>query len=568
MVRMKQIFILVGILIVAVSCSVETKVVMEHGSDEMPRLIVGITVDQMRADYLHRFSPSFSDGGFARLVDGGFTMYDHQYGYAPTYTGPGHASIFTGTTPSVNGIVANNWYVREDGVTVYCASDSTVLGVGVDGIDQDGTMYGSAGKMSPARLVTSTIGDELKLATGLNAKVIGVSLKDRGAILPAGHAADGAYWFYGKDKGHFITSTYYGDELPVWAKSFNEKGEAERLTSLGWDLLKTADVYASCTPDNNPYEGSFTGEIRPTFPYLLDALKEENGGYDVLKGTPGGNTILVDFALSAIEGEDLGKDDVCDMLTMSFSATDYVGHRCGPHAIETMDMYLRLDLELERFFDALDDQVGEGKWTVFLTSDHGGATVPSYGQSIGIPVDYWSHGDMQIRIEENLDQRYGARNWLDNVSNNSIFISEEAYNWADGNANSPLDGAGLQRYISKLALEEAGIIQSIAEVDLATKAAVDPIAERIYAGHMPGVSGDVLLVMKPGWLTYGRTGTTHGSPFAYDTHVPCIFYGAGVRYGSTYARTHIRDIAPTICSIAGLPYPNGTTGKPVSEMFE
>ena len=568
MVRMKQIFFIVGILTMASSCSFETKVVVDTGSDEMPKLLVGITVDQMRADYLHRFSPYFSDGGFARLIDGGYTLYDHQYGYAPTFTGPGHAAIFTGTTPSINGIVANDWYVRKEGATVYCASDATVLGVGMDGVDKDAAIYGTAGKMSPARLLTTTIGDELKLASGLNAKVIGISLKDRGAILPAGHSADGAYWFYGKEKGHFISSTYYGEELPVWAKSFNEKGEAERLTNLGWDLLRSSDVYSSCTPDNNPYEGSFTGEIKPTFPYDLESLKEANGGYDILKGTPGGNTILVDFALAAIEGENLGEDDFCDMLTMSFSATDYVGHRCGPHAIETMDMYIRLDLELERFFDSLDEKVGEGNWTVFLTSDHGGATVPSYGQSIGQPGDYWSHGNMQIRIENDLDKRFGARDWIENISNNSIFISEDAKDWAEFNSNNNIDAAGLQRYISKLALEEDGIIQSFAEVDLATKAAVDPIAERIYAGHLQGVSGDVLLVMKPGWLTYGRTGTTHGSPFAYDTHVPCIFYGAGVNNGSTHSRTHIRDIAPTVCSIIGIPYPNGNTGMPVSEMFE
>jgi predicted AlkP superfamily pyrophosphatase or phosphodiesterase len=565
---MKQLFFIVGILTMATSCNFKTKVVVNRGSDEMPKLLVGITVDQMRSDYLHRFSPYFSDGGFVRLIDGGYTLYDHQYGYAPTYTGPGHAAIFTGTTPSVNGIVANDWYVRKEGATVYCASDATVLGVGMDGVDKDAAIYGLAGKMSPARLLTTTIGDELKLASGLNAKVIGISLKDRGAVLPAGHAADGAYWFYGKEKGHFISSTYYGEELPVWAKSFNEKGEAERLTNLGWDLLRPSDVYSSCTPDNNPYEGSFTGEIKPIFPYDLESLKEANGGYDILKGTPGGNTIIVDFALAAIEGENLGADDVCDMLTMSFSATDYVGHRCGPHAIETMDMYIRLDLELERFFDSLDENVGEGKWTVFLTSDHGGATVPSYGQSIGLPGDYWSHGNMQIRIENELDKRFGPRDWIENISNNSIFISEDAKEWADFNSNNNLDASGLQRYISKLALEEDGIIQSFAEVDLATKAAVDPIAERIYAGHLQGVSGDVLLVMKPGWLTYGLTGTTHGSPFAYDTHVPCIFYGAGVNHGSTHSRTHIRDIAPTVCSILGIPYPNGNTGMPVSEMFE
>ena len=553
---------LTTIIILAVSCNIETKMVLETGfKKSSPKLIIGITIDQMRADYLQRYSSEFSEGGFARLLDDGFVCYDHHYGYAPTYTGPGHASIFTGTTPSIHGVVGNNWYVRENKETVYCASDDTMFGVGVNGVDEDGSQFGTAGKMAPTRMLTSTIADELKLSTGMKAKVIGVSLKDRGAILPAGHSADGAYWFYGGDKGHFITSTYYGEEMAAWAKDFNEKNEAERLTNLGWDLLKSADTYSECWPDNNPYEGAFKGELKATFPYDLNALKEKNGGYDIIKGTPGGNTILVDFALSAIDGEGLGKDEITDMLTVSFSATDYVGHRCGSHAIETMDMYLRLDLEFERFFNELDEKIGKGNWTVFLTADHGGATVPSLAASEGLPTDYWSHGNMQERIEEALISKYGKQEmpWIENVSNNSIFISKSA----SANYNK----AEIQRFVADLALEEEGLLKAIAQVDLASTAAVDQIAERIYAGHQTGVSGDVLLVLKPGWLTYGRTGTSHGSPYDYDTHVPCIFYGNGVNQGSTHSRTYTRDIASTAASILGVSYPNGNTGSPISPLF-
>jgi predicted AlkP superfamily pyrophosphatase or phosphodiesterase len=553
------------IIIFALGCNFETEMVVKTGTDtrgNAPKLMIGITIDQMRSDYLIRYSPHFSKGGFLRIQEDGFTCYDHHFGYAPTYTGPGHASIFTGTTPAIHGIVANDWYVRELKSSVYCTSDDSVFGVGVNGIDEDGTVFGLSGKMSPRRMLTSTIGDELKLSTGMKAKVIGISLKDRGAILPAGHAADGAYWFYGMDKGHFITSTYYGEEMTDWAKEFNKKTEVESLINLGWELLYEPDTYEACWPDNNPYEGPFVGALKATFPYDLSVLKEKNGGFDILKGTPGGNTILVDFALAAIEGEGLGVDDITDMLTVSFSATDYVGHRCGSHAMETMDMYLRLDLELERFFHALDEKVGKGNWTVFVTADHGGATVPSLGASEGLPTGYWSHGNMQERIEQALDLRYGNQesDWIENVSNNSIFISESA--------SSGIDKAMLQRFIADLALEEDGILQSIPLVDLATRAAVDPFAEKIYSGHMQGVSGDVLLVMKPGWLTYGKTGTSHGSPYAYDTHVPCIFYGSGVNYGYTHSPTYIRDIAPTVAALLGAPYPNGTTGAPIYHLLD
>ena len=568
MINMKTFQIFSGVLTATVlagslmSCSIDAKVVVENSSDVAPKLIVGITIDQMRADYLYRFSDHFCDGGFARVIDSGYSCNDHHFGYAPTFTGPGHASIFTGTTPSIHGIIANDWYVRDLLATVYCASDAASTGVGVDGIDLESALYGKAGRMSPVRMISNTIGDELKLATGLKAKVFGVSLKDRGAILPAGHSADGAFWFYGKEKGHFISSTYYVEKLPQWAIDFNVSGEADRLVDLGWDMLLPVDAYSTCTPDNNPFEGAFKGEIRPVFPYDLKKLKEANGGFDILKGTPGGNTIIIDFALATIDGEDLGGDEYCDLLALSFSATDYVGHRCGPHAIETMDMYLRLDLELERFFNALDEKVGKGNWTVFITSDHGAATVPSYGASTGLPTEYWTSGNMKDRIDNSLDDMFGAQTWISNISNNQIFINEVAC------LDSDVSISEVGKTVSRLALEEDAIIMSITEGDLASRAAVDPIASKLFDGHQPGSSGDVAFVLKPGWLTYGRTGSTHGSPFVYDTHVPCLFYGAGVNHGSTFETTLIRDIAPTISAILRIPYPNGTTGSPISDVIK
>ena len=322
--------LLTACLLVA-GCTVQTDVRI-HTQDiqARPKLVVGITVDQMRADYLTRFgawddvdSPAtFGEGGFRRMVEEGFACRDHHFGYAPTYTGPGHASIYTGTTPAVHGIVGNNWYDRAAKESVYCASDTSVRGVSNDGLDGDGSVLGGSGQMSPARLLSTTLGDELKVATGGAAKVFGMSMKDRGAILPAGHAADGAFWFYGKDRGQFISSNHYGDTLPTWLQDFNGEGRAQALMDEGWSKLHPDNVYAQCLPDNNPYEGAFKGELKPTFPYDLNALAEENGGFDVLKGTPGGNTLIVDVALAAVKGAELGQDDVTDLLALSFSATD------------------------------------------------------------------------------------------------------------------------------------------------------------------------------------------------------------------------------------------------------
>ena len=562
-------------LALLLGCSFQTEVLVGHSpSAAKPRLVVGITVDQMRADYLSRFgawedasSPAtFGEGGFRRMVEEGFTCRDHHFGYAPTYTGPGHASIYTGTTPTVHGIVGNDWYDRASGTSVYCASDTSVKGVNGDGVDFEGLILGSSGQMSPHRMLSTTLGDELKMATGGQAKVYGVSMKDRGAILPAGHAADGAFWFYGKDLGHFVSSTYYGDTLPLWLVDLNQSGRAEELMAAGWDRLHDEAVYAQCLPDNNPYEGAFKGELKPTFPYDLQALKAQNGGYDLLKGTPGGNSLIVDFALAAIDGADLGQDDVTDLLALSFSATDYVGHRVGPHAQETMDMYLRLDMELQRLFDALDEKVGEGQWTAFLSADHGGANVPSHAAAVGMPTDYWKPGNLMDAVEATLKERWGTprggQSWILRHSNDQVFLNHPLLD-ARG-----IDRSSMARFVAEQCATDPGLSKAVAACDAPAMAANDPVVARLVRGHRPGHSGDVFLVPQPGWIDYGRTGTTHGSAYPQDTHVPALFLGAGVAHGETHARTYIRDIAPTVAQLMRSPYPNGATGEPIVDVFK
>ena len=562
-------------LALLLGCSFQTEVLVGHSpSAAKPRLVVGITVDQMRADYLSRFgawedasSPAtFGEGGFRRMVEEGFTCRDHHFGYAPTYTGPGHASIYTGTTPTVHGIVGNDWYDRASGASVYCASDTSVKGVNGDGVDFEGLILGSSGQMSPHRMLSTTLGDELKMATGGQAKVYGVSMKDRGAILPAGHAADGAFWFYGKDLGHFVSSTYYGDTLPLWLVDFNQSGRAEELMAAGWDRLHDEAIYAQCLPDNNPYEGAFKGELKPTFPYDLQALKAQNGGYDLLKGTPGGNSLIVDFALAAIDGADLGQDDVTDLLALSFSATDYVGHRVGPHAQETMDMYLRLDMELQRLFDALDEKVGEGQWTAFLSADHGGANVPSHAAAAGMPTDYWKPGNLMDAVEATLKERWGTprggQSWILRHSNDQVFLNHPLLD-ARG-----IDRSTMARFVAEQCATDPGLSKAVAACDAPAMAANDPVLARLVRGHRTGHSGDVFLVPQPGWIDYGRTGTTHGSAYPQDTHVPALFLGAGVAHGETHARTYIRDIAPTVAQLMRSPYPNGATGEPIVDVFK
>ncbi len=522
-----------------------------------PPLVVGITVDQMRADYLYRFWNDFGEGGFKRIVEGGFVCADHHFGYAPTYTGPGHASIFTGTTPAYHGIIANDWYDRASGGSVYCASDTSVRAVGAATPDEP------AGFMSPHRLQVTTLGDELKLATGGQAKVIGMSMKDRGAILPAGHSADGAFWFHGKDEGAFISSTYYYEELPEWAERFNRKSPVDDYMKAGWKRLLNEDAYDESQPDNNPYESPFRGTTRATFPYDFRDLAEANRGYDLLKGSPAGNALLVDFALAAIAGEDLGGDAITDLLAISFSSTDYVGHQFGVHAQETQDVYLRLDRELARLFKALDEQIGAGNWMCWLSADHAGATVPSLGQSVGMPVDYWKPGNMTDAAEAACVAAYGEGPWILQYSNDQFFLDRERI------AAAGLDVEEVAARVRRVAMEDPDVYRAVTRWDLAQIAFTeDPVLSHLQWGLHPTASGEVVVVPKPGWINYGRTGTTHGSPYAYDTHVPCIFYGWGVKPGATYERTHIRDIAPTVSALIHSPLPNAAAGRVIDDLFD
>jgi len=359
---MKQISIFV-IFLLFFSCKAqEVKVNLDENT---PKLVIGIVVDQMRYDYLTRFESKFGEGGFMRMINDGFNCKNHHFNYVPTYTGPGHASVFTGTSPMNHGIISNYWYDKYTDKSVYCASDDSVTAVGVETEKE---------KMSPRRMKTTTVADQLKLHTQNRSKVIGISLKDRGAILPAGHSANAAYWFRGKEDGKFITSTYYNNELPKWVNNFNANTSSYLKT---WNTVLPVNEYSESGSDNNSFEEPFKGKALATFPYDLKELAKENGGYDILKATPFGNEMTTDFAIAAIKNEAMGVDNITDFLTVSYSSTDYVGHQFGVNSVEVEDTYIRLDKDLEKLFSYLDKEVGEGKYTVFLTADHGAVNVPN-----------------------------------------------------------------------------------------------------------------------------------------------------------------------------------------------
>ena len=545
--------LLIGLLTLSMAPTILAK-----GKKTPPRLIVAITVDQMRADYLTRYAHGFGKDGFQRFANQGFRGLDHHFSYAPTYTGPGHASIATGTTPAVHGIIGNNWYSRAEGRKVYCAEDAEAMAVGMPGTDP-----GKKGQMSPGRMRASTWADELKLhfsrPDGRAPIVIGASMKDRGAILPAGHAADAAYWL---NKGDFITSNHYLETLPEWVQEFNTSNALESKLERGWSLRDAPETYTASSVDNTPYESKWKGLDRPTFPYDLAVLAEANGGADIIKGTPMGNDLLVDFGLAAIAAHGLGQDELPDVLALSFSSTDYVGHQFGAHAMETEDTYRRLDDALARLFDALDDRVGKGRWMAFLTADHGAVTVPGLEKSRGLPVDYWNPEPMKARVDSAIARRYGRTDLILTYDNDQFFFDR------------PLVlGAGLD--LDEVARFVAGVAETAPEVqrvltaeDLRVGGFYEGAEANVLRGWSATMSGDAIVMLKPGYLEYGRSGTSHGSPYAYDTHVPFLIMGPGVPKGmDSMVRSNIRDIAPTLSALIGFPRPSGCTGMPMEALF-
>lgn len=519
---------------------------------QSPKLVVGIIVDQMRYDYLTRFWGHYGDGGFKKLINNGFNCKNHHFNYAPTNTGPGHASVYTGTTPATHGIIGNNWYDKTKDTEVYCAGDDNYVSVGTTS---------EAGKMSPHRMLTTTITDQLRLHTQQRGKVIAVALKDRGAILPGGHAANAAYWFEGGDYGKWISSSYYMQQLPEWVERFNASDKIKAYKKT-WDTLKNIEVYMESGSDNNSYEGMFEDETTPTFPHSTPNLLNKEKDFEILKYTPYGNSITADFALEALEREELGADHITDFLAISFSSTDYIGHKYGVNSKEIQDTYLRLDLDLERILNALDAQVGMGQYTVFLTADHGAIHVPAYLGDQKIPAGYLEPETIKKRFEEFLKYKYGTTDIVRNISNSQVFLNHRILD----NLDIGLEVAQKEIGMELLRYENVKQVYTASQMweDEYTKG----IPYILQNGWNQKRSGDILVVHDQGFISYPRMGSTHGSAMIYDTHVPLLFYGRGIKKGDTVERTEIPDIAPTIASLLGIAFPNGTTGMPIKEVLE
>jgi predicted AlkP superfamily pyrophosphatase or phosphodiesterase len=522
-----------------------------QSTQEKPKLIVGIIVDQMRQEYLYKFADRYSEGGFKRMIKEGFMMKNGHYNYIPTYTGPGHASVYTGTTPATHGIIGNTWYVRSLNKSIYCAEDSTVTNVG-------GTP--TNGQISPRNLLTTTITDELRFSTNKRSKVVGLAIKDRGASLPAGHLGD-AYW-YDSENGDFMTSTYYYDSLPKWVQDFNAKKLPDSYLSQTWETLYPIETYKQSIEDNNAFEAPFIGKDTPTFPYILDSLRANNEDYGLIAATPFGNNLTLDFALAAIEGEELGKRGETDFLAISFSSPDYIGHRFGPASKEVEDNYLRLDLEMEKLLNYLDKTYGKGQYLVFLSADHGVADVATYMDSENVPAGNLNLGYISGQLRGYTQQKYGVGDWILNFSNEQIFLNSELAK------EKGVKISDMEEDLAKFLMKFKGIKEVYTSTSMRNTAFTQDRPALLQMGYNHKSSGDLLLILEPGWLTGGARGTSHGTGFSYDTNVPIMFFGWGVKHGSSSRHASITDIAPTLSMMLEIRLPNGSNGTPIHEITD
>ncbi|GAT64011.1 alkaline phosphatase PafA [Paludibacter jiangxiensis] len=518
---------------------------------ERPKLVVGIVVDQMRWDYLYRYYNKYVEGGFKRLLNEGFSCENTMLNYIPSITGVGHASIFTGSVPSIHGIAGNSWVDPVSGKSVYCTDDSTVDAVGVASSPK--------GKMSPRNLMATTITDELRMATNFQSKVVGVSLKDRAAILPAGHNPTAAFWF-DEASEQFITSNYYLQQLPEWVKLFNATKPVEKLIENGWNTLLPINQYTESTPDDSPWEGLLKGAEKPVFPYdLKKAFAQDRSSFEQ---TPFGNTLTLQFARAAVDGYQLGQGGTTDFLTINCASTDHAAHLYGPNSIELEDVYLRLDRDLTSFFIYLDTKVGKGNYLVFLTADHAGANSEGYLAAHKMPTGLLDEG-IAGTLKKRVEKEFGSDKLIARVGTFQVSFNNHLVD------SLQIDREKLKAFVVEFLKRQEGILYVADQDKLAVSSIPEPIKTMAINGYNPQRSGSVVFIPQAGWTPSSYTkGANHSLWNPYDTHIPLLFMGWKIKHGALNRRVNITDIAATVAALLHIQMPSGCVGLPVTEVTD
>lgn len=522
---------------------------------EKPKLVIGIVVEQLRYDQIEKIRSRLGENGIRRLLNEGTYFQNASYEYMLTQTSPGYATISTGAEPSLHGITSDEWYLPLKDELIYCTKDNTVNPVGGS--------YES-GLHSPVNLLVSTFTDELKMASGKQAKVYAVGLKESPVIFSAGHAADGAFWF-DNTTGTFMSSTYYTDSLPGWVTDFNAMRYADSFLDNSWNLSRPAKDYSDCLPDSNKFEEGFNG--LNYFPYDLKKLSSKGKGnagkdYSILRETPFGNTLTTNFAIKLIEKEKLGKDDVTDFLSICYTATDYIGHKFGPSSVEMADAVFRLDRDIENLLKYVTDSLGKRNVLIYFTSAHGISEIPGVLESNRIPSGYFRPNQALQLLRSYLNAVYGEGDWVKGYQEKQIFLNRTLIE----DAKIPLDE--VQKKVARFIVQFSGVASAYPYSVFENSDFGNGNMKRIINDFSPQRSGDVIVTLNSGWVEKEDSYVaSSNSPYEYDTHVPLIWYGWSMNRATVTRKVNLTDIAATLSWLCKVPLPNACTGEPMYELF-
>jgi len=522
---------------------------------DKPKLVIGIVIEQMRYDYLWRYWDKLDEGGFKRLLNEGTLCKNAYYDYVITESSAGYATIASGANPSVHGIISDEWYHRLKKYVQYCTYDEESRTIGGNS---------NEGQMSPIYLISSTLSDEIKMASNYTSKVISVGQKDYASILQGGHIANAAYWME-NETGNWITSSYYLDKIPAWVSDFNNKKIPDIYLSKDWTPLLDIAQYKESLWDKNAYEIGIRNQN--SFPYNLISLKNQYKDYSILKNIPAGNTYTKDFAIAAMVNENLGKGNQTDFLSIAFSANGYMSDVYGPRAVEIQDTYLRLDKDLAHFLAFIDSQIGKENVLIYLTSDRGTGDIPQYLIDTRMPGGYFNAKSSIAIVKSYLRAVYGDGDWIKAYINQQIYLNQILIE------DSKLSLGDFQLKIAQFLVQFQGVANAVTGNSLQTTHFSDGILKKFQNSYNQSRSADVIFNLSPGWSEKNEDRkvpmvTTHNSPYEYDTHVPLIWYGWKMKRTSIARKVSISDIAPTISSFLNIPNPNAATGEAILELME
>ncbi|NLA25252.1 MAG: alkaline phosphatase family protein, partial [Bacteroidales bacterium] len=516
---------------------------------DKPKLVVGIVVEQMRYDYLTRYWDKFSENGFKKMAIYGTSCQNTHLNYHITQVSPAYASIATGAEPAENGIVSDYWYVPLTGKKTLSTEDNNVKAVGIKSKN---------GNASPIQMLAPSFSDEIKLASKGKSKVVSLGLDKKGAILSAGFSANAAYWFC-TETGQWITSSYYMKDLPEWVKSFNEKEYPQEYLTRTWTPLLPIEEYTASSCDTSIYEYGIDG-LYKVFPYEYSEITKKVKNYKLINIIPEGNTLTTDFAVNALMNENLGKSENTDFLFVNYCVTENIGKLYGPDAMETQDIYLRLDKEIAHLLSVLEDRIGKNDVLIYLTSTSGVSQVPAYLQKNKLPAGIFKHHYITALLNSFIKATYSEGNWITDFANQQIYLNRLLVE------DSKISLQEIQDKISGFIISSESVAYAIGGQNLATQTYTDGVRKKMQNSYHPKRSGDVMVALKPGWLYDISYSSDHSSGYAYDTHVPLLWYGWKVRKNIIYDPINITDIAPTISLMLQMPMPSHASGKPIMEM--